>query len=128
MYQLLERRHLDRFIIPDAKVSYTASNGSSIVVPLTDISKSSVRFEMTTKMEAGNFIELELIVPSQEKILIKGHIIWTSNDNHNLEKNVYSVVQFLPFGSDEQYNSTKSQAQLRELFKIYNNISENAEN
>jgi hypothetical protein len=116
MYQI-ERRHLDRFKIPGAEVSYKLPNGSSSCVKLVDITRSGIRFETKNGVNIGEIIELEIIVPRKDKIIIKGHVVWTSNpDSKNLP---YAVVQFLVFGSDERYNSMQSYEQLKELSEEY---------
>ena len=116
MYQI-ERRHLDRFKIPGAEISYKSPDGSSSLVNLVDITRSSVRFETTNAVNIGEIIELEIIVPQKDKIFIKGHVVWTSKPDS--ENPAYAVVQFLPFGSDIRYNSTNSYDQLKELSEEY---------
>ncbi len=116
MYQL-ERRHLDRFKIPGAEISYKLPDGSSSRVNLVDITRSGVRFETKNAVNIGEIIELEIIVPRKDKIFIKGHVVWTSKPNS--ENPAYAVVQFLPFGSDERYNSMHSYEQLKELSEEY---------
>ena len=105
MYQI-ERRHLDRFKMPGAKISYKLPDGSSSCVKLVDITRSSIRFEINNSVVIGEIIELEIIVPRKDKIFIKGHVVWTSKPDS--ESPAYAVVQFLPFGSDERYNSMQS--------------------
>ena len=123
MYQI-ERRNLDRFKITGAKVSYISSDGSSNLVSLVDISKSSVRFEFNGDLETGDPLELEIDIPSKEKIKVKGHIVMISKAD--LKNSGYIVVQFMPFGSDERYNSTHSYNQLKEIIKEYQGIMENS--
>jgi hypothetical protein len=116
MYQI-ERRHIDRFKIPGAEVSYKLPDGSSSRVKLVDITRSGVRFEINNPVIVGEIIELEIIVPQKENIFIKGHVVWTSKpDSENL---AYAVVQFLVFGSDERYNSMYCYEQLKELSEEY---------
>ena len=67
MYQI-ERRHLDRFKIPGAEVSYKLPDGSSSRVKLVDITRSGIRFEINNPVIIGEIIELELIVPKKDKI------------------------------------------------------------
>ncbi len=116
MYQI-ERRHLDRFKIPGAEVSYKLPDGSSSRVKLIDITRSGIRFEINNPVIIGEIIELEIIVPRKDKIFIKGHVVWTSKPNS--ENPAYAVVQFLPFGSDERYNSMQSYEQHKELSEVY---------
>lgn len=112
----VERRNLDRFKIPGAKVLYYPSDGLSIIVSLTDISKSSIRFELTSDIKVGDIIDFELIIPSNEKILLKGHVTWIGEEDP-LKDSYYVVARFAPFGSDARYNSTHSYEQLNKIFK-----------
>ena len=116
MYQI-ERRHLDRFKIPGANVSYKLPDGSSSRVNIVDITRSGVRFEINDPVIIGEIIELKIIVPRKNNIFIKGHVVWTSKPDS--ENPAYAVVQFLPFGSDERYNSMQSYEQLKELSEEY---------
>ncbi len=121
MHQV-ERRHLDRFKISGAKVSFNSNDRSVNLVSLLDISKSSVRFEFNGDLGPGDRLELEIKIPAKEKISIKGHIVRTSKAD--IEHPCCTVVQFMPFGSDERYNSTDSYNQLNEILKEYQNIPE----
>jgi hypothetical protein len=116
MYQI-ERRHLDRFKIPGAEVSYQLPDGSPSRVKLVDITRSGIRLEINNPGIIGEIIELEIIVPRKDKIFIKGHVVWTSKPDS--ESPAYAVVQFLVFGSDERYNSMQSYEQLKELLEEY---------
>jgi len=116
MYQI-ERRHLDRFKIPGAEISYILPDGSLSRATLVDITRSSVRFEVKNDIKIDEIIELEIIIPRKEKIVIKGHVVWTSKSGS--ENPAYVVVQFLPFGSDERYNSMHTYEQLKELSAEY---------
>ena len=116
MYQI-ERRHLDRFKIPGAEISYKLLDGSWSCVILIDITRSGVRFEIKNAVSIGEIIELEIVVPRKNKIFIKGYVVWTSKPD--TENPAYAVVQFLPFGSIELYNSMHSYKQLKELSEEY---------
>ena len=116
MYQI-ERRHLDRFKIPGAEVSYKLPDGSSSRAKFIDITRSGVRFEINNPVIIGKIIELELIIPQKDKIFIKGHVVWTSKPDSG--NPAYAVVQFLVFGSDVRYNSMQSYEQLKELSEEY---------
>lgn len=118
----IERRNLDRYKIPEAKVLYYAAEESNIVT-LTDISKSSIRFEPLAPLKVGDPIEVELIIPAKEKILLKGTIIGRAKDDSGTSEPV--VVQFAPFGSDERYNSSHSYKQLSDLINEFQDMLEN---
>jgi hypothetical protein len=81
MYQI-ERRHLDRFKIPGAEISYKLPDGSWSRVILVDITRSGVRFETKNAVNIGEIIELEIIVPRKDKIFIKGRY----NSMHSYEQ------------------------------------------
>jgi len=112
-----ERRYLDRFEIPDAKIQYKLQNGNSAKVKLIDITKISVRFYIKHKMSAGEYIELDILEKRKEKISVKGHVVWIfENDKNNKSS---AVAQFLPFGTDEKINSMETYEQLAQLVEEY---------
>ena len=112
-----DRRYLDRFEIPGAKIQYKLQNGNSAKLKLVDITKISVRFYVKHKISAGEFIELDILVKGKEKISVKGHVVWTHEDENHIQSSV--VVQFLPFGTDERINSIKNYEQLAQLVEEY---------
>ena len=95
-----ERRYLDRFMIPGAKIHYQLQNGFSATTNLIDFTKISARFYVNHKMQAGDIIDLDIIAKRKEKISVKGHVVWTHEQNKSI-----AVVQFLPFGTDKKINS-----------------------
>lgn len=117
MYHETERRLLKRYKVPEAEVSYKASYGAINLVSLVDISKSGVRFEMDNTIENGDFIEIEIAIPTKEKIAIKGHVIWTSETTAKTPG--YAVVQFLPVGKDDRFNSEESISQIDDLINAF---------
>lgn len=112
---LLEKRSLDRFKIAGSKVKYNTLDGNSAIGLVIDISKSSIRFEVTIDLEIGQNINLEIIIPTIENIKVKGQV--TSFSNAGKAHAAKAVVMFAPFGTDERYNSTASYKQLSELIK-----------
>ncbi len=116
MYFKTERRLLERYKIPQAKVSYK-TNGSFIYVALVDISKGSIRFEMNKTIENGTFIEIEIAIPTKQKVNVKGHVIWTKQKEPN--RPGFAVVQFLPVGTDERFNSTENINQINDLINEF---------
>ena len=112
-----ERRYLDRFEIPGAKIKYKLQNGISATLELIDITKISVRFFVKHKISAGEYIELDILVKGKEKISIKGHVVWTLENDNNIKSS--AVVQFLPFGTDERINSIENYEQLAQLVEEY---------
>jgi len=117
MYDGLERRTIDRFTIPDAKVRYKQYNGSSGMGELIDLSRSSIRFEVYYPLQEGALIEVTIELPNNDEITLKGHIVWTyemRNENRN-----FTVVQFFPFGTDERYNQPANLEKLKAVEKSY---------
>ena len=113
----LERRYLDRFYIPDAKIRYLCKDGRSACVPLADFTKISARFRAEHNLRQGDALDLELQIPDREVIIIKGIVILISEPDAN--NSFYAVAQFLPFGSDERYNSMESYEQLTKVTEKY---------
>ena len=112
-----ERRYLDRFEIPGAKIQYRLQNEISATLELIDITKISVRFFVKHKISAGEYIELDILVKGKEKISVKGHVVWTLENDNNIKSS--AVVQFLPFGTDERINSIENYEQLAQLVEEY---------
>jgi len=113
----LDRRNQDRFTIPGAKVLYKAADKSMAVSPLVDISKSSIRFELTKDIAERPFINLELIVTSMGRITLKGRVVWDSYIDSESKKHI--AIQFSPFGTWDDYNTLESFASIIELFNMY---------
>ncbi|KPL14752.1 MAG: hypothetical protein AMS23_00215 [Bacteroides sp. SM1_62] len=119
-----DRRNLVRFKIPGAKVRYKQHKGfreaeeASGVMAVVDITRISIRFEAKDFLYPGSLIDLELIIPGKKKsIKVKGNIVWSSEATS--DQPGYAVVQFLPFGSDERYNTMEAHEQLRKLSEEY---------
>ena len=113
----IERRYLDRFYIPGAEIRYLCKDGRSGRVPLADFTKISARFCAEHKLREGDALDLELLIPEKEAIVIKGIVILITEPDSN--HSIYYVTQFLPFGSDERYNSMESHKQLTEVTREY---------
>ena len=110
-----DRRHRDRLKILGAEVIYTLKNGQFAIKPLMDLTRSSARFEVEHSIQNKDFIKLEIVVPGKDKIPVKGTVIRLSDPVS--EDPAYIVVQFLPFGTDERYNSMESYDLLGELIE-----------
>jgi len=109
----IERRYLDRFEVPDAEVVYRFAGGTECRGNLADITKISVRFESNQMFNTGDHIELEIIMPDKEHIAVRGNVVRMVNPEGREPLSV--AVQFLPFGSDERYNTMDSYTQLHAL-------------
>lgn len=115
---LYERRNLDRFKIPGAHVTFKTIDGQLNYLPIIDISKSSIRFRYTGNLSKGDYLNFAIIIPSKEKISLKGHVVAITK---NYPEHSFVLVQFAPFGPDERYNPLSSLKQINVL------ISENDE-
>ena len=73
-----ERRVSKRYQISGGKVKYWQAQGPKSIVKLSDLSKNSVRFEMTKKLANGDMVDLEIIIPSIKAIKFDGRVVWTS--------------------------------------------------
>ena len=111
---MLERRHSDRFEVPGAMVQYQMNGEIKNQMPLKDITNGGIRFNISHHLQKGDFIELEIEIPENEKITVKGNVVWATN--------VDAAVQFLPFGTDERYNSFESYQQIKNLMNEYINV------
>ena len=72
---------------------------------------------------------MSIKIKDKETINVRGNVVWTQTSRENEFKKANAVVQFLPFGTDERYNSLQSYDLLAQLeeeyshdFKILNNI------
>ena len=123
-----ERRYLDRIKIPGAEIKYAKNNGDSATVELIDLTKISVRFFSNHEFGEGELINLTILVKGHARIQVNGNIVWTHPTEENDKYKSMAVVQFLPFGTDERYNSLKSYELLAELEEKYSkndNITKN---
>jgi hypothetical protein len=111
----VDRRHAVRLEVKGAEVFYKLESGQTSYKPLRDITKSSARFDVDHTIKHGDPIELEIIVPGKVNIVVKGKIIRLSDPAS--EHPSYAVVQFVPFGTDERYNSMLSYNQLSALIE-----------
>jgi hypothetical protein len=109
----LERRQSPRLKLSGAYVIYKLDKGRYSLKLLYDLTKSHARFEIDHKVELGDRIELIFIIPKKEKIYIKARVLRVSDPVSEFPP--YAVVQFLPFGKDERYNSMKCFNQLQKL-------------
>ena len=123
MYNGFERRQLERFRIPEARVHYKQHQGFknakeiSEEGSLIDFTKISIRFKSKHTLQSGALVEMVILIPGKKKIHVKGHVIWSTEATENHLG--YAVVQFLPFGTDERYNSMRAHDQLQKLEKEY---------
>lgn len=118
-----ERRFHERIRIDGAQVSYRCAKEKGLFgrfsdpMPLEDITWSSVRFVTEEYLKSGEAVDLEMKIPGENKIRVKGHLIWSKqkpdDDTH------YAVVQLMPFGSGKQYNPLSIRNKLKNLISKY---------
>ena len=124
-----DRRYLDRLEIPGAKIEYKLQNGRTATTGLINLTKISVRFYTKHKFKTDELVEISIKIIDKETIRVKGNVVWFQTAKENEFNKANAVVQFLPFGTDEKYNSLKSYDLLAQVeeeysqdFKILNNI------
>ena len=100
---MLERRHSDRFEIPGARVNYRVNDGEELQMPLKNITHGGICFEIKHPLEMGELVTMDIKLPGNNKIFLKG------------TTEIAAAVQFLPFGTDERYNSFISYQQIKEV-------------
>ena len=104
---MIERRHSDRFEIPGARVNYSLENGLKTQMPLRNITHGGVCFGIDHPLEKGDLIEIDIKLPGNAEIYVKGNVVWASK--------LDAAVQFLFFLTDESYNSFKSYQRIKEV-------------
>lgn len=118
-------RYIERFSISKAQILYRqkqnprANENCTGIVPLIDLTYDSVRFETKDILRVGDIIEFDILIPGEEKIAMKGHVVWISRQKEN--KHYYIVVQFLPFADRKPYNSFQSRNKLEQIINKYHN-------
>jgi len=104
---MLERRHSDRFEIPGARVNYCLKDGIEVQMPLRNITHGGICFGIEQPLEKGELVEIDIKLPGNAEIYVKGNVVWASK--------MAAAVQFLPFGTDERYNSFASYQKIKEV-------------
>jgi len=120
MNYIIDRRNTERYQIPGSQVLYKAGDGRVFLSPIKDLSYYSVCFEVENDFLRGETVDLRIIMPGKESISVKGNIVWSSFKSS--ENGSYATVQFLPFGTDEKYNSMETLYKLKELVNIYQQV------
>jgi hypothetical protein len=110
-----DRRGNHRFKISGAQVEYKIKKGGSARMPLINMSRHSVRFEVKHDVHPGYLVDLEIIIPGKDKISLKGSITWVTNSRPPY----FAVAQFFPFGTDKRYNSLHCLEQLKQVEAEY---------
>jgi len=113
-----ERRYSKRYHFNDGKV-YCQENSTfgffkqfSEPFNLNDLTKSGISFITTKKVSRGDEVNLKIDIPGEQKIQVKGRVVWVSSRDE-----IFNTVgvQFLPFGTMKQYNSFGAREKLERL-------------
>ena len=123
MTEKKERRALNRFEIPDTnvvckknevlKIFYRYSNIST----QENISKCGACLKLKNGINIGDKLKLELNIPGDENLEIRGHVRWKSHQEGEFNK---IGIQFEPFGKGKSLNSLSSLEKLREYQQQHN--------
>lgn len=123
MSSFVERRILERFHVPNAIVKYKLEALFSDQLPvegkgeLIDLTVKGVRFETDEEIKAGSRLNIEIVLEDDEPIPLIGNVVWTKRLDINGKIN--SVVEFIDFDDDPEFNSYDSLEKLEALEKEY---------
>lgn len=113
MQTKMERRFIDRFKVPEARVRYAKENfivPVSRALPLKDLSKYGACFELKEEIDPGHLVIIKITVPGKKSISVKGKVIWSNSNATDIRH--HAGIQFLPFGKGRKYNSFHSRQKL----------------
>jgi len=126
MDDVKERRHLERISIPGAQTLYKVEKKFTLLnrytgpTTLKDITKHGACIEIRDDLSPGSRLSLEIIVPGEEKISVRGQIVWANQDQSR--GSGFAGVQFWPYGEGKRYNSFKTRETLERLTRHYQEI------
>ncbi len=121
-----ERRALERVKIKGAAIFYRFANDLKLLnrylgpEPLEDLTWSSLRFATDKSIHPGELLEVEISIPGESKVQVRGCVIWMSDMPIN--DKFYAVVQFLAYGTTKPYNSIKIKERLKQIVDKYSRI------
>jgi len=107
---------MERFRLPQARLYYRIGsryfffNGYRGPVKISDINKSSLGIVGSLELAPRTSLMLKIILPEYPVIILKGHISGFLKDHE--ERIIRTIIQFKPYGYDEQYNSFKYKRRL----------------
>lgn len=116
----MDRRKNERYHIQDAQIVYKLKNGQTSLVPLIDLTKSSVKFQTRHPMQVGSSVDMELLIPENINIRLHGKIIRLS-DPYN-EKITSVIAKFMPFRTRDKGNTLYSYNQLNRIVEEYTKV------
>ncbi len=112
---MFDRRYSERFSVANAKLHLKTHHGDMVEYTIADMTNSSVRFELGHDLFSEDIIEVGIDVPGFHLVRIRGRIIWKSDPVR--ENPAFAVMQFLPFGTDERYNSMHTRSQIKTIIE-----------
>ncbi len=123
MAEQKDRRSLDRFEIPGTNVICKKTEGFKLFPrysndsTLENLSKSGVCLKLKNGINIGDMLKLELDIPGESNLQLRGHVRWKSQKLGDFNK---IGIQFEPFGRGKKFNPLSSLDKLREIQQQYN--------
>jgi len=117
-----ERRALQRLEIPGSLACYKKEknipilNRYSELMDLKNLSKSGVCLQIKNGIKKGDRLLLQLVLPGDYKIELKGQVRWKSGTAGDFNE---VGIQFEPFGAGRSLNSLSSLEKLRTISNQY---------
>ena len=108
-----DRRYNERYPLPGATVLYRINSERATETPVKDITHGGVCFEFSHSTDVGSQLEIEISIPGKDSLILKGNIIWTALEGTDTPG--YAAMQFLPFGTDNRYNTMENHDKLRDV-------------
>jgi len=127
MEEVKDRRMLERISIDGAKICYRMQDEGSLhsrfsaPVPLSDLTWNSIRFEADASLTTGEIVDLQILIPGEKKIRVRGYLIWNSRSDQ--KEHNYVVVQLLPFGQGTEYNPVTTREALKMIINKFKSKS-----
>ena len=118
MTEKQDRRSLQRFEIPGTNVicrkdeGFKLFNRYSNISTLENLSKSGVCLKLKNGINIGDKLKLQLNIPGENKLEVKGHVRWKSLKVGEFNR---IGIQFEPFGKGTFLNPLSSLEKLREI-------------
>ena len=119
----IEKRRCRRFVIPGAAVKYKKTGllsfgkGFSGPYSVENVSKGGLSFVCDKKLSRGKTLELQLLTPNEEPLLLKS-VVRVRRPVKDTNNKIIGI-EFMPFGSRRGWNSQETLDGLRMLDKKY---------
>jgi hypothetical protein len=124
----MERRALERVVIPQAQVYYKYADSSLFFsrstgpVALINLNKSGACFEVREGFPVKQQFNLRIKISGEKVLKVKGQVRWCSYAERPDRNRV--GVQFLPYGKRRIYNTPDTLNRLRRITEQYQSLSE----